>query len=312
MYDETLLKGVKPVLAWRKLDLLMPYMPTDHPVMAPFLQKTQGLRGTGRIINANLCHGFFAADIYEQGAAVLVTADADKQQAQALADALGQEIFESRDQLNRNYYTPEEALNIALSSDKRPVTIADVADNPGSGATCDTVTLLKAMLDRKVKDAALAVIYDPQTVLDAERAGVGNSFEAILGGKLAPEVTGGPLRCSARVCCINDGVTRNREGCSVGVMTYFGKCAVLQIDGVKVIVSSNRTQPWGLEIYRYCGIQPQDMKLLAVKSAVQFRASFETVSDLILDMETAGLGPQNPHMLPLTHCRRPIYPLDPV
>lgn len=301
---------IHPVIGFAKLDCIIPYIPTAHPEMAPFVEKTQQLRRQGAVLTANLCHGFFAADIYDLGAAVLVTADGDLQKAKTLADRLGKEIFEKRYNLKRSFYTPEQALKLAMKEKNTPVTIADVADNPGSGGTGDSTWLLKAMIEMDVQDAALAVIYDPETVMLAERAGVGSEVEVSVGGKLVPELTGGPVRALARVCAINDGMVYNREGCSKGVLTPFGKCAVLKIGGIYVIVSSIRTQPWGLEIYRYCGITPSAMKLLVVKSAVQFRASFETVSPVILDVEAPALGPQSPKMLPLAHCRRPIYPLD--
>ena len=52
------------------------------------------------------------------------------------------------------------------------------------------------------------------------------------------------------------------------------------------------------------------MKLLAVKSAAHFRASYGTVAKVIYDVETPALGPMRPQMLPLANSRRPIYPLD--
>ena len=50
--------------------------------------------------------------------------------------------------------------------------------------------------------------------------------------------------------------------------------------------------------------------ILAVKSAVHFRADFGTAAKQIVDVETPALGCMRPQMLPLSHCRRPIYPLD--
>ena len=93
-------------------------------------------------------------------------------------------------------------------------------------------------------------------------------------------------------------------------MRYFGKCALLQIEGVSVIVSSYRVQPFDLGVYRHIGIHPEDMKILVVKSAVHFRADFSTVAKKILDVLTPAEAPQRPEDLLLAHSRRPIYPLD--
>lgn len=309
MYRALCGKG-KPVLSVHKLDYIMPYIPTDHPHLQPIVRRCQSLREQGVVDTVNVCQGFFAADIYEQGSAVVVTSHAEKALADQIAAEIGNELFAARHQLVRRYMTAREAVETALQADRYPVTVADVADNPGSGGSCDGTALLKEMLSQGVRDAAFAVIYDPETVQIAQKVGVGNTFPAEIGGKISPEITGGPLRARARVCDINDGVTRNREGCSKGLVTFYGTCAVLQVEGIKIIVSSIRTQPWSLDIYRKCGIDPGEMKILAVKSTVQFRASFETVSPVILYAECPGLGPQSPKMLPLSHSRRPIFPLD--
>ncbi len=306
----TLEGEVRPILRWSKLDVILPYMPTEHPAYRPFLTQTHNHRENGKMIDLGICHGFFAADIYEQGVAVLAVADGDADLAQQAANDLGKQIFAARKQLRRSFYTPEEAIRLAMESDTYPVVLAEVADNPGSGGSTDAVTLLKTLIEMGAQDVAMAVVYDPEVVAIAEKAGVGATIHVELGGKLAPQITGGPLECDAYVKVITDGNYRNRDKMSQGLLTKFGKCALLCIGTIQVIVCSTRTQPWDLEVYRHCGIQPQDIKILVVKSAAHFRASFSTVSKRILDVETPALAPQNPEMLPLARCRRPIYPLD--
>ena len=109
---------------------------------------------------------------------------------------------------------------------------------------------------------------------------------------------------------LTDGRFCNRDQMNQGVTMQFGNCAVLQIEGIRVIVCSNHAQPYDLEIYRHCGIEPAKMKILVVKSAAHYRASFGTIAKCIIDVEAPALGPMSPHALPLAHCRRPIYPLD--
>lgn len=301
---------LQPVMRWNKLDLIFPYVMTQSASFIPLLRKAQSMRETGQLINASICHGFFASDIYEQGAAVITVSDGDGQRGQELADELAADVWDSRDYLGRSFYTPDDAIEIALQEKCYPVVIADVADNPGSGASTDSVVLLQKLLAAGVRYAALAVIYDPETVKQANEAGEGSKIDIMLGGKLAPEITGGPLRCTAVVQRLTDGRTVNTGPMNNGVMLSFGDCALLKIDGIQVIVCSSHTQPYDLEIYRHCGIVPEEMKILVVKSAVHFRASFGTIAAKILDVETPALGPMNPQMFPLAHSRRPIYPLD--
>ena len=307
---DTLEGKIRPVMKWNKLDLIFPYVPTENPGFAPLLQTAQSWRNSGKLIDATICHGFFASDIYEQGAAVLTVADGDEELAQKLADDLAIKIWNARNDFERKFYTPQEAISQALSLQQWPVVLADVADNPGSGATTDSVVLLQALLEAGVEDAALAVICDPETVQQAQKAGIGATIPVTLGGKQAPEITGGPLECTALVEGFSDGRYRNQDVMNRGVRMSIGESAVLRIGGVQVIVCSAHSQPYDLEVYRCCGIAPETKKWLIVKSAAHFRASFGTIAKGIYDVETPALGPMQPCMLPLAHSRRPIYPLD--
>ena len=307
---DTINGKINPVMRGHKLDLIFPYVMTQSPSFVPLLRKAQSWREMGQLINASICHGFFASDIYDQGAAIVTVADGEPELAQLLADELAEDVWDARDYLGRSFYTAEQAIEILKEAKEFPVVIADVADNPGSGATTDSVVLLEKLIEHDVQAAALAVICDPQTVKQAFEAGVGAAINVDLGGKIAPEITGGPLHCNAVVKALNDGRVVNSGPMNNGVLMTYGDCAVLQIAGISVIVCSNHTQPYDLEVYRYCGIEPESMKVLIVKSAVHYRASFGTIAAQILDVETPALGPMRPQMLPLAHSRRPIYPLD--
>ena len=242
--------------------------------------------------------------------AVIAVTDGDDVLAQETADNLGGQIWDARKDLTRKFYTIDQAIDEVLGSDKGPFVFADVADNPGSGASCDGTIMLRRMLERNVKNAALAVMYDPETVKEAEKVGVGSVFRAKLGGKTCPEIAGEPLECDAYVKAITDGKYVNKDVMSKGVLTSLGKTAVLDINGILVLVSSVRTQPWDLEAYRSNGITPQSMKILMVKSAVHYRASFGTVAHKIMDVELPALAPQSPAMFNYKNAVRPLFPLD--
>ncbi len=264
---------IHPVMKWNKLDFIFPYVPTAGENFAPLLKKAQTWREEGLLINASICHGFFASDNYEQGAAILTVSNGDPDLAQRLADELAADVWNARKLLDRHFYTPQEAIDLAKQAQQWPAVLADVADNPGSGATTDSVVLLQHLLEADVEDAALAVLYDPQVAEQALQAGEGSVIEVDLGGKIAPEITGGPLHCTALVEKLTDGCYRNRDQMNQGVAMCLGDSALLKIGGVHVIVCSRHAQPYDLEVYRHCGIAPENMKLLIVKSAAHFRAS---------------------------------------
>ena len=306
---DTLLGKIKPCMRYCKLDFLMPYMPTVIEPMKGIVAKAQSFRMNGKILNVNVCHGFFAADIYEQGVSVLAVTDNDPDLAQRVADDIGGQIWDNRKHFKREFTDLDDAIDELNTSCKHPLVFADVADNPGSGATGDTTVLLRRLIERNVQDVAFAIIYDPETVEQAEKAGVGSTIDVKLGGKQCPDIGGGPICEKAYVKLISDGVHYTKDFCP-GTICNLGKTAVLIINGIEILTTSVRTQAWDLEAFRSNGIMPELKRLLVVKSAAHFRASYGTIANKIIDIELPAIAPQNPSAIYYKHTRRPIYPLD--
>ena len=308
----TLLGKIRPVMSIRQLDMLLTGMPTSNEPMGTFVKQMHAMREEPGILNVNICHGFFHADIHEMGVSVVAVADGDAALAEAAAGRLGDTIWGARRELRRKLFTIDEAIDRILSAEPGagPFVIADVADNPGGGGTCDGTHILRRLLERKVQNVALAILYDPESAAAAERAGVGNTVSLHLGGKLDPDTSGRPVDCVAYVKALTDGKYRNRDAMSRGLLNPMGRTAVLVVNDIEVITVSSRLQPWDLEVYRSCGIMPQDKKVLVVKSAIHYKASYSTVAREMLDVEVPGMVPRSPEKLPYRHVRRPIYPLD--
>ncbi len=308
MWD-TLEGRIHPVMAYEPLDFLLSYMPTAEPCMAKYVAKAQAMRGKENIINVNVLHGFFASDIEETCLSVVAVTDGDLGKAQKISSELADEIWKDRENLRRNFWTIDEAIDDAKEKGEAPVVFADISDNPGSGATGDGTHMLRRLLERKVEGVAAVIIYDPETVEQASSSGVGTTLKIRLGGKICPDIAGEPIDCTAYVKAITDGRFINRDY-NPGLSGNLGKCAVLDIQGIRVVVSSVRTQPWDMEALRCNGIMPEDFSILVVKSAVHFRTSFGKIAKKIYDIELPALGPQSPEVFTYKHVRRPIYPLD--
>ena len=307
---KTLEGKLHPVMAWQMQDLLLPVTPTAHPAMAPFREKAMLLSNAPELIDVSICHGFYLSDIRGMGLSVLAVSDGNPARAQSIAQSLAGEIFNRRKEFQKHTVSPGDAARMAIESECFPLVLADVADNPGCGASMDGTGLLHQLLAQGATGVALAAMYDPEAVALAEKAGVGSTVTLSLGGKVSPERTGGSIEVTAYVKAITDGQFRNRDEVNQGLLVSFGKCALLAVDGVQIIVCSVRTQPLDLEVYRHIGIHPEDMKILVVKSAAHFRASFSKVAARILEVNAPGLAAPDPESAGLTHVRRPIYPLD--
>ena len=60
---------------------------------------------------------------------------------------------------------------------------------------------------------------------------------------------------------------------------------------VRVIVGSARAQCLDLAIFRHLGVEPTEQKILAVKSAVHFRADFDPIAERTLVVAAPGAHP---------------------
>ena len=308
--EKTLLGQVKPMMAWTKLPMIISCTSTMSGIMQELTQRFQQMRTLPGVISANLAHGFFRSNIHEQGMATIMITDGDKTRAQEMAQSFAREVWDAREELKYDPLDADSAIDVALASDKFPVILADVADNPGGGGTSDAVLLMRRLIERQVEDAVVAAICDPETTEQAAKAGVGATIQIRLGGKIMPEVTGGPVECTAYVKAITDGKYRNQGPMFHGLTMDHGKLAVLRIGTVTVLVGCLRVQAWDTELLRSCGISPERQKVIVVKSAQHYRGAFTPITDRMLSVETPAAASQCIGNFDLQYCRRPMYPLD--
>jgi microcystin degradation protein MlrC len=63
-------------------------------------------------------------------------------------------------------------------------------------------------------------------------------------------------------------------------------------------------------VLRSVGIEPKDRKLIALKSAVHFRADYTPIAHEILEVDTPGVHSPDLFSYDYQKLRRPVYPLD--
>ena len=95
-----------------------------------------------------------------------------------------------------------------------------------------------------------------------------------------------------------------------GTIGQMGTTAVIQVGGVEVILTEKRIQPYDAEVLRSVGIEPLSRKLIALKSAVHFRADYTPIAHQILEVDTPGVHSPNLFNYNYQKLRHPIYPLD--
>lgn len=287
---------------------MIAFFPTTMEPTRSFVDRMSALEGKDGVLSVSLGHGFPHADVPEMGTRVLVYTDNRKKEGDALATRLGREIVALRGKTSPRLRTVSGALKAAAAVDtsKGPVVIAEPADNAGGGAASDNTMWLQALIRHKVKNCAIAPLWDPQAVAFAHVMGVGSRFRVRLGGKTS-ELSNKPVDCEVEVI----GLARDGRQSFGDAKTPTGDLAALRIGGeLDVIVNSHRTQAFGLELFTLCGVDPRRKSLIVVKSAQHFHAAYGPIASEVLYSETQGPSTQRYETHDYTKVQRPLYPLD--
>ena len=248
----------RPVMAAWDCRMIGVFHTTRQP-MRGFVDKLSALEGKDGVLSLSVAHGFPWSDIKEMSSKVIAITDGDKPKAERLARELGREFFAMRESTQPPYVSLDAAMaRVSSHNLPKPMVLADVSDNAGGGAASDSTFILRALLDRKVKDAAVGMIWDPGAVKLAFEVGEGAELDIRLGGKLGPQ-SGPPVDARARVLKVerNVSIEFGGERKSVGSI---GDAAALQIEGVTVIVNSKRTQCLSRDCFTKLGVDPADQE----------------------------------------------------
>jgi microcystin degradation protein MlrC len=302
---------VRPVVAMEKPPLIPPCSTcnTEGGLYKELWAEALRPGRAAQIVSTSLFAGFPYADIPPLGFAVLVYADGDEGAARAEAGHLSAMAWDRRREFIYKPTPVVEAVTRALASEAKPVVIPDIADNPGGGGANDSVEILRELMRQGAQSAAIAAIYDPEVVAQAVEAGVGQSLKAVLGAKTDP-MHGESVEIEGIVRFSGDGRYQYKGEMTRGAWANMGRSVVIDVDGIRIIVCSERLQQRDPEVFRACGIEPTEVDILVVKSAVHFRAAFGPLAGAIIEADGPGLTALDLSPFPFKRIRRPIFPLD--
>jgi microcystin degradation protein MlrC len=310
----------KPAMAWGNRPMLPHVMRqgSDDSPNRELQARCKEMERDGALC-ASVFVGFPNADIHNAGLSAVVVTDGDEALARRWCDELLDMAWAKR----QDFVYPIEplaqsmqrarALADAARPGAGPIVLLDHSDNCASGGTMDTMTVLGAMLDAGLKDAAAFAIFDPQAVQQMIAAGVGAQVTLSLGGKLdmpAIGLKGQPRTVSGRVKLICDGRYKNFGPMARGETNDMGPTAVLDTGAVEIVVISNHTEPHDLAAFVAVGIDPSRKKFLMLKSRVHWRAGLRPLAGGIVECAGTGVCTSDYAMLDFKHVRRPIYPVD--
>ena len=298
-------------MAYRQVPLLTgpPAQCTMKIPMSDIIAELHALENRSKVLTATLAMGFPFADIHDAGAAVLITTDGDPELAEQYADEFSSFLWNHRTDLISDLVSIEDAVAKSRKDSGRPFVLAEGSDNPGGGGPCDGTHVLRWFIEADVQEAIIAIIADPESVKQAFDAGVGNRIALHIGGKTDP-LHGTPVLADAYVKRISDGNFIHKGPMGRGKTGTLGHTAVIEVGGITIVLTEQRTQPFDSEILRSNGIIPEDSKLIVLKSAVHYRAAYSPIAHEIIDIDTPGVHSPDLFSYKYRNVRRPIFPLD--
>lgn len=305
MLEQIIETGAIPCAAFRQLDFMIA-LNRGCSLMEPCQSLYARLPGliNVEVVSASFACGFHLADITDVGPSVLCYASNQQAADQAVENFLLQ--VQKSESLFQEKIWPAgagvtEASRLILQG-RTPVVLADTQDNPGGGGSGDTTGLLQELVQQKVANAVFGALADPHTVEQAWTTGVGGQFDALLGGRSGLPGQQ-PWHCRCTVLAVADGHFTATGPMYHGARMALGRCALLEIGAVKVVLTSKAVQTADQSIFRHLGIEPAQQSLVALKSSVHFRNDFTELAGAILVVAAPGAVYADPAELTYQHKR---------
>jgi microcystin degradation protein MlrC len=278
-------------------------MPTSSGPMREFVDAMQAREGHGGILSLSIAHGFPWGDHPRVGTRALAICDGNGDQAKAVAQQLGRDLYTLRHVLNTDILGIEHALDQAQAEPYGPVVLADMSDNAGGGAPSDATFLLRAMIERGITNVATGLFYDPGAVRICRDAGEGATLDLRLGGKHGP-MSGDPLDLRITVQKCGSGLTQ-RFG---DLPAPMGEAVWITSDGIDIVINNLRTQTFHPEAFTQLGIDLSQKRYICVKSSNHYQAGFNPIATRVIPVATPGAITPDFASIPYTRRARDYYP----
>lgn len=293
------------------------YKPTHATVKVPIITPTV-LQWTGKTpwmdlvqraltwearepdVYVNFFFGFPWSDVPDVGMCFQVMTNGNPELAKQIAEDMGKTAWLLKDELlsSAKIHPIAEGVTLAAQAIKdgqTPVVLADHSDRSGYATW-----LLSEVIKQDLSDTLIITVADRKAIetLRAKGVRVGDKFDMPIGG-LADESAGEPVRVVGTVAQVSGGIGRaSSRGGQTWVCVKFGKNNML-------VISPFLTQITEPEPIRDLGINPDDYKVIAIKSRVHFRRGFDdnryAKTILIVEPPQGFLGTVHLENLPYQH-----------
>lgn len=298
-------KGKPKYKAWIPVPILLPGEKTSTRIEPgkSLYAKVDPITKDEGIVDAAIWVGYAWADEPRNHAVVMVTGD-DKEKVIAGAEALANSFWEVRNEFD--FVAPtttfENALKLALASDKKPYMISDMGDNPTAGGAGDVTWTLNELLQREEfkssngKSLIYASIPGPEFVEKALEIGVGGTISATAGAQVDDRYAG-PVLLEGTITAIKEG----DKHAEVEV--------VVQIGNMHVIVTKKRKPYHNESDFTDLDLNPRETDIVMVKIGYLVPELYNMRGDWVMALTPGGVD-QDLERLAHKRIKRPMFPLD--
>ena len=308
--------GMKPHQVFIKVPIAAPTVTllTAEGPYADLISYGQTKTG-GDILNVSITAGFIYSDSPKCGMTVIVSSRNDPAVAKALAEDIAGRAWADRGRFKKDLTSLKSATELAVANGldrARPqIIMADVADNPGGGASGNTTFVAKALTDADAQGAFIGLMIDADVAAKAHEVGVGGSFQAEFNANGGTEFDD-PLSLSMTVEKLTDGQIVGRRGILRGRSVSLGPCALLRAGGVLIGIASHRKQCADPAMVEQFDLDIASLRTVVVKSRGHFRAGFDEyfTPDRVYEIDCKGLTSPVLSNFNWSDLIRPVYPLD--
>jgi microcystin degradation protein MlrC len=288
---------IRPTLMWAAVPVLMPGERSStewNPgkrlwAQLPELNKSPG------VLDVSMLVGYVWADEPRSTAAVVVTGT-DPAAEKQIAINLAQQYWDARKQFDfgTEVCSVETCVKKAIDAKTQPAILADSGDNPTGGGNSDQATVLEALLQARAQNVVFAGITDRPATEACYKVGVGASIPLSIGATLDP-LASKPVKAQATVkFLLHENNPALRE-------------AVVQIEGVTLVLSAYRRPYHDLVDFTRLGLKPASFKIIVVKSGY-LSPELNPIANPSLMALSGGAINQDTVHLPKNKYRKPTYP----
>ena len=309
MLIDILKRLVEPVMAFRKIPLIthQEQFLTAHGPMKTWFDLAKQMERRPGVVDASPFAVQPWLDVPEHGWSVVVVTNDDQSLAEKCADELADWAWQRRREFYEKKFEPAEAVRRAAAAPRGPVVLADGADATNGGSPGDSTCLLREFLRQKITGTALLTMVDPEAVAQAYQAGLGATIQVSLGAKRSRKYHQ-PVDVTAHVARFADGkFTLTGHG---AMKVNMGRCALLEIGPVKVVVSEFAGPGHDPAVFRHIGLEPREAQIVVVKATVGHMDAYRDIMTENLPVECPGPSPSYLERLDYRHGSRPMFPFD--